>query len=138
MSISALIKAREHLKNNTTLHPVPTPPTSVTEFHALLDAMGENPIPRAEESLAQAKQYFTREHKACEFRMAFGSLSYDQRALILIASNIEPTRCIEPLGGFSVEERTAIVDGLKLLHQVTNRFERAIGNIKHITPSIIH
>ncbi|PMN68391.1 hypothetical protein [Enterovibrio norvegicus] len=139
-----LLNARKQLKSSAndntapSLRPVPTTPRSVAEFHAQLDAQAGSPAPRAEESLAQAKNYFTRDHKASEFRMAFGSLSHEERALVLIAARIDHNRCTQQIRDFNQQERTAIVDGIKLLNKISNRFSNAVGNLKNLSSTLVH
>ncbi|MDD1792546.1 hypothetical protein LRP50_05315 [Enterovibrio sp. ZSDZ42] len=137
----AQLKANESANDNTAapaLRPVPNLPRSVAEHHANLDARASTPAPRADEAIEQAKAMFTVGHMASEFRMAYNSLTLEQRALILVAAQLDPSACISNFQDFDALSRTAICDGLKLIGALNQRFTRAVGSLNNLQPNQLH
>ncbi|NAW85661.1 hypothetical protein [Photobacterium halotolerans] len=93
------------------------------------------PVKSAAESIAAVKGMFTHDHKRNKLKLVYGSLSEEQRRMVLFCARLTKDHLDKPFGDFTNEEVAAIATGLKLMSRVVTRFENSTGPISRLNPS---
>lgn len=88
-------------------------------------------VPR-EQSIAEIKAMFSNTRKIANLKMAYKSISAENRALLLIAAGMDPERCHYHFSHFERHEMAALCDGIKRINFINRRFSLAVGNISRL------
>lgn len=130
MTAQSLIEARRMVLKSRGFDEVKEPAQSERLQGCSHSSMSH--IEKAKEMIAQ--------HSNRTFRMAlvFDKLSTEERALVLIASGVNPQLCGNEFKSFNSHDRKAICRGVKLLDSVTRKFESKMGAIKLLSDSSIN